>query len=125
MSKILPYILIVAVVAGLARLFLPWWSGIVVAGAVGLSVNFKQKRHAFLSGLCGMILLWLGYLLWIEARSQFILSPQIAAIFSFPAGTVGSWLLTTLVAGISGGLGALTGNLLRRIFIKPKRDYFY
>ncbi len=114
MSKILPYILIVAVVAGLARLFLPWWSGIVVAGAVGLSVNFKQKRHAFLSGLCGMIL-----------RSQFILSPQIAAIFSFPAGTVGSWLLTTLVAGISGGLGALTGNLLRRIFIKPKRDYFY
>ncbi len=125
MSKTFLYILLIAILTGIAQLFLPWWVGILVAAAIGLLVDFKQKRAAFLIGFGGMASLWLACLLWIDIRSRFILSSKIAAIFSLPIGTAGSWILTALVAGISGGLGALTGNLLRRIFIKPKRGYFY
>lgn len=117
-------IILIAALAYLLELFLPWWSVIMAAFIVNMWLPTKGF-NAFLSGFLGVGLLWLLYAWLIDAESSSILSSRMAGIFGLanPAMMIA---LTGLAGGIAGGFAALSGSQFRRIFMKeaPKRGYY-
>jgi hypothetical protein len=124
-SKRLPYILLTALLCGIIQLFLPWWTLTLAAALVAMLHKSGNRRDAFWAGFWGVALLWLGYVLLIEVQSRAILSPKLAALLHLPAYPPSAWIVTALLGGITGGLGALTGYYLKRIFVKERKGYFY
>lgn len=124
-NKRLPYILLTAILVGIIQLLLPWWSVTIGAGIVAMLNRLPNKKDIFWSGFWGVALLWLGYVLFIEIQSRFVLSSKLAALLNLPAYPPSAWIVTALLGGITGGLGALTGYYLKRIFVKEKKGYFY
>lgn len=100
--------------------YLPWWHVIVIGFVVHLLIKSSSVWQAFGSGFLGIGAVWLGYSLLIDLSSTYNLSAQIAEILHLPTVLLG--VITALIGGISGGLGAACGYLLRQIFV-PKQKY--
>jgi hypothetical protein len=124
-SSRLPYILLTALLAGILQSFLPWWTLTFAAAAVAIYNKLKRRRDIFWSGFWGIALLWIAYVLFIELQTRAILSPKLGALLGLPAYPPSAWVVTALLGGITGGLAALTGYYLKRIFAKERKGYFY
>ena len=120
------FILKVILIAGLsylAELFLPWWAVVICAFLIGVILPTKGFND-FLGGFLGVGLLWLIFAWMIDADTNSILSQQIATVLKVNSALV-LVAVTGLVGGLLGGLGALSGSQLRRIFMEdpPKAGY--
>jgi hypothetical protein len=87
--------------------FLPWWTMAIGAFGVGYFVNNKSYV-SFFAGLVGAGLLWAGAAYYNDLTTHAILSNKIDHLLPLP-----SLLMTTLIGGIVGGFGGMTGALLR------------
>jgi nucleoside recognition membrane protein YjiH len=85
------------------------------------SAFMATKWHRALgAGAAAVGLLWLASAAYLNSLNEGILATRIAPIFSLP----GPWALiavTALIGAVSGGLAALSGYLLRSLFLKPTR----
>lgn len=124
-NRLLPYILLTAVLCGIIQLFLPWWTLTLAAALVAILQKSPQKSAIFWGGFWGVALLWLAYIGFIELQSRAILSSKLANLLHLPPYPPVAWFIAALIGGISGGLGALSGYYLKRIFVKEKKGYFY
>lgn len=107
------------IIAGLSiglQLFLPWWIIVVTAFGVELSLGGKTQL-SFFSGFYGIFIYWLIYAGIIDFQTDFILSKKIAILFKLPDIPLLMVLVTAMIGGTVGGMGSLTGNLFRKIFI--------
>ncbi len=115
--------MLVAALAYLAGLFLPWWGVVVAAGLVSFVIP-TSSFSALVSGFVGVGVLWLTLSWKIQIESKGVLSERIAAVF-----TVDDPIILVIASGfvgaVCGGLGALTGNSLRQIFQKKKSKSLY
>lgn len=109
--------ILVAVMALILQLFLPWWS-IGLAGFIYGWLFIQKPGKAFLGGFLGIFLLWGIMAAYITYVNDGILAARLASLFSLPHGLL-VVLLTALLGGVTGGLSAITGNLTRNIFV-PK-----
>ena len=91
----------------LMQYFLPWWTMALGAFVIGYAVG-NNGYLAFLAGLLGVGLLWLGMSLFIDIATHSILTGKVNQLLP-----VNSFLLTALVGGLVGGFAALTGSLLK------------
>jgi hypothetical protein len=92
-------------------LFLPWWTLFIPALFFGAWLTDKSS-DAFLAGFAGSGMAWFLHALFIHIANDAILSTRIAEML----GAGSPWivlLFTLIVGGIPGGLGALTGCLLK------------
>lgn len=108
----LPFILI-ALFSLLAQLVLPWWSLALVAFVV-CYWRSRTGAQAFLNGFLGSLVVWLAYALLIHLRTDGIMTSRMSQLFLKADAPLGILLLTALVAGLVGGLAALSGYLTRR-----------
>ena len=103
----------------LVSLFLPWWALIIPAFIFGIWL-LERGIQAFFVGFLATGLAWFIQGVYIHFLNDAILSSRIAEMMG-----VGSpWLvllLTFLIGGILGGLGALTGLLLK-VNLKPVEE---
>jgi len=94
----------------LLQLFLPWY-GVALAGMlVTLLLQQRSALAAFLLGLVGGALVWGSYSGYLNAGNEGILAGRLGQTF----GGLSGWamvLVTALLGGIYGGLGALSGYL--------------
>ena len=99
-----------------AEQFLPWWviSFCAFTVAIGLSMN---SVSAFLGGFTANSLLWMIVATTIDVRTSSIISTKIAPLLGFQSSTL-LILLTGLVGGTVGGMGALSGQQLRTLLVK-------
>lgn len=108
-------IIIIAILSFLITLVLPWYSFVLVCFVIGY-VFSKYEGNNFFAGFIGVGLFWLGYMLFLDFRSQHIFSNQIAQIFSESLEkNISNALLMTiasLIGGLLGGLSCLSGSLL-------------
>lgn len=110
-------LMICVLAAFMLGLYLPWW-GIAVAGfATGLIVPQSALR-TFLTGFCGVFIVWGGLALWIDINNQQILSSRIAHLFPLGGNGWALVLLTALLGGIVAGTAALSGTHLRKLVRK-------
>ncbi|MFN7118634.1 MAG: hypothetical protein ACK4TA_17685 [Saprospiraceae bacterium] len=93
--------------------FLPWWS-IAAMPAIMAFIFRIEVKVSFLGGFLMAALLWGGYAALIDLANDGILSARIGKLFGGVSGFI-LILLTGLVGGIFGGLGALTGSLGRSL----------
>jgi hypothetical protein len=90
------------------ELFLPWYS-IAVAGFI---FGYGLRSNAnFLAGFLGVALLWLGYIILIEASASADLADRVAKIFPVKEKNY-LIAITILLGGLVAGFATLTGSLL-------------
>src|ERR1041385_42264 len=110
--KILVAILLTALIAWVAGIWLPWWSIAIVALLVAIIIPQRAGR-AFLSGFLGIFILWCLLALWIDIKNQGILASKIAAVLPLGGSAILLILVTGIIGGLVGAFGAMSGSYLR------------
>ncbi|HTE08604.1 MAG TPA: hypothetical protein VK628_07550 [Flavitalea sp.] len=106
-------ILLTAILAWLAGIWLPWWSVALAAAIVALIVP-QAPGKAWLTGFLGILILWAVAALLVNLRNESVLAPKMAAILPLQ-GSVGLLIMITALTGaLAGGMGALTVSLFLR-----------
>jgi hypothetical protein len=109
--KFLVTILLIALLAFVAGLYLPWWS--VALAAFLISAIFRQSPgKSFVAGFLGIFLLWGILAFSIDMANQHVLSKKIAEILPLGGSSSLLVLVTAIVGGLTGGLAALTASFL-------------
>jgi hypothetical protein len=111
--KIAVTIVLTILLSFAAGLYLPWQSMAVVSFLIAVYMNQKPAM-AYLTGFVSMFLLWVLLAWWIDVQNDSILSARMATLFPLGGSSLLLILVTGLVAGIIGGLSALTGSYFRK-----------
>jgi hypothetical protein len=100
-------------------LFFPWWIIAVAASLVAVVIPQKPGK-AFAIGFVAVFTLWGVSAFIIDMQNEQVLSSRVAAVL--PLGGVPAYLIlaTAVVGGLVGGFAALTGSLLRNLFMQRK-----
>jgi hypothetical protein len=107
-------VLLIAALAFLAGIFLPWWSIAIIAFLVALLLP-QHIGLGFLAGFTGIFLLWGILALWIDLKNESILSTKMATLFPLGGSPVLIILVTAFVGALVGGFAAMAGNTLSLI----------
>lgn len=110
--KFFAALIVTALLAFIAGIYLPWWSIAVVAFVVAVLVHQKAGK-AFLAGFLALFLLWGGLAWWIDQQNQHILSKRIAAVLPLGGSSLMLILVTAFIGALVAGMGALSGSFLR------------
>jgi len=111
-------LLLMALLAALAQLLLPWWSLAVVAFALGFLLA-RSGKAAFWAAFAGVGLSWLLPALWLNARNHGLLAQRMASLLPLGGSPLALVLVTAVVGGLVGGLAALAGQWLRVALSRP------
>lgn len=109
-------LIIIIIVTGLLQVFAPWWAAAVVPFLVFV-IRPSTPSNAFGAGFAAIALLWLAYGFYLHFISDGAMADRVAGIFSLPNGIL-LLLVAAIIGGLPGGLGGLSGCLLRRIFVR-------
>jgi hypothetical protein len=110
--KILVSIILIALIAFVCGLYLPWWTIAIAAFLVALIIpQFPWK--AFLSGFAAIFILWAFLAWWKDLINDGILAAKMAELFGLPSNSLMMVLITAVVGGLIGGFAALSGAYLR------------
>ncbi len=107
--------IIIAFLAFGFSFFLPWWS-IAIAGFMVPVFIQQSNLLSFFSGFLGVLVLWLLLCWTISSANEHILAGRMALILPVSGSAPILILLTAFIGGIVGGISALTGSLLRKLF---------
>lgn len=110
--KFIISLLLTILLAFVAGLYMPWW-GIALAAFVASLLIHQSAGKSFLTGFTGLLLLWTGLAWWMDTANESILSSRVVKLLPLPDGSVWLILFTGLVAGLVGGMAALTAHFLR------------
>ncbi len=93
--------------------FLPWYSFVFCAIIVAIAIHQKPTK-AFMAGFVALFILWCILALMKDVANQHILSIKVANILHLNGNYILLIFITSVVGGLLGGLGALSGNYLRK-----------
>ena len=110
--KFLAATLLTALLAFISGLFLPWWGIAITSLLVAVLVHQKAGK-AFLAGMLGVFLLWVGLAWWIDMKNNGVLSKKIAVVLPLGGNVLLLILLTGIVGGLVAGMAAMSGSFLR------------
>lgn len=124
MKKIIS-VLIIIIVTSVIQLItiLPWWSFVVPACILGITLPFQRWRiSSFTAGFMAGFIVWLGTTLFFNSYYTGKITDKIALLIGLPQ------ILLIVVVGIIGGmvtgLAVYTGEsiLSQKSVIQPSKD---
>ena len=104
--------LLLAVLAAIVQLSLPWWSAVVLAFALCCG-QAPSGRAGFLAGFVGLGLSWLVPAAWLAFQNNGLLAHRVAQLLPLGGSVPVLVLVATLVIGLAGGLAGLAGRWAR------------
>ncbi|MBD1394409.1 hypothetical protein [Mucilaginibacter glaciei] len=108
-----PVILFLAFVSGF---ILPWWVACIFSFAAAIIFG-KGSWDGFWSGFGGLAIAWAALALLKSFPNEHILATRVASLFHIP-----HWglllAITVVIGGLAGGMSALSGVLVKRVFEK-------
>lgn len=111
--KVILQILSTAGLSYFVQQFFPWWSVPISAAIVAMLIS-NSKLSAFWGGFAGISLLWMIQATLIDMQTESILSQKILPLFHLTS--MSSLIIATgLIGGFIGGMGALTGHILKKL----------
>jgi cell division protein FtsX len=114
--KFLASVFLMALVGFALGLYLPWWS-VALAGFVISFFLYQKPLIALLTGFISIFLLW-GLLTIVRSQANdHILAHRVSILILQKDSPNLLILVSALIGGITGGMGAICGSLLRRIRI--------
>lgn len=115
--------ILIGIVGLIVSFILPWWSLIIIGFVVAFLLP-GNNFNALLSGFLGAGLVWLVMAWKVDVETSSIISQKIVQLFPVDDTNL-LVILAGLIGGLSGGLGAFTGNSFRQLFLKKKEKSFY
>lgn len=106
--KFLLQLIVIAILAFVFELVLPWWSIAIAAFVGGAAFN---TRANFLAGFLGIGLLWLVYAIMMDVTSAAPLAERVSKVL--PLNKPLLFLFTAVIGGLVGGFAAMAGSALR------------
>ena len=104
------------IAVAVAQFFLPWWTMALIA-AIAAFFFAGSFREALVAGSIACGSCWLLYATYLSFADGTLMTGKVATMFSLP-GTWPLYIITFLLAAVTGGLGACTGfsakNILRK-----------
>jgi hypothetical protein len=116
-------LVLTALLSWVCELIFPWYSVAVAAFLVAWFLN-ARGLSSFISGALGVGLLWFGYALLIDYKTDSILSEKIARLFGLNE-SVYMLLITFIIGFFIGGLSAWSGFTLKNAFAKRRKEGYY
>ena len=116
-------LLLIAATCFLTSMYMPWWMVLVSAAIISFFLP-GSNFNAILSGLLGAGLVWLVMAWKVDVETASIMSKKIVQLFPVDETNM-LILIVGAIGGVSGALGAFTGNSFRQLFIKKKEKSFY
>lgn len=93
---------------------LPWWSVAIIAFVATFYAGYRPAQ-AFSSGFGAVFCVWIIIALFKSVPNNHMLAMRVATLFKLP-----NWMLlllaTALIGGFVGGLAALSGFYVKRVF---------
>lgn len=110
--KLLIPVIATAILAYVLELFLPWWSVALAGGAVAFFFAGKDLRN-FAAGFLGVFLMWTVLAVILNGDSQ--LGGMVGELIPVGGGlgVLPLALLSGVIGGLAGGLGALSGGAFK------------
>jgi len=102
------------IVAFLLQWYLPWWS-VAIAGFLISLILSSSGTSSFFAGFLGVAMIWFIQAFYIDFTTESILTEKVAEILFMPHPFL-LVLVSAIIGGLVGGLSALTGSHLRRLF---------
>ena len=113
--KVFIQMLMVSTLAFIAQIIFPWWVVVFVAGLIAFFLN-SGPWVSFFAGFLGVAVLWISVSLYLDLDSNSLLSQKVASLIG-----IGShWnliLITGLVGGLCGGMGAVIGYQVKQFVL--------
>lgn len=106
-------ILILSLIAGFIT---PWWAAAIIAFVTALYAA-KSPSQAFWSGFLAVFIVWAVLILFKTVPNDHILASRVAVLFHLPHWTL-LLIITALIGGLVGGMSALSGLMVKRVFEK-------
>lgn len=116
MIKFLATLLLVGILTWCAYLYADvtqWWVFAIGAFIAGLAIP-QKAFSAFSAGFLSVFLLWAFFIWQIDVANNGLLSGKMANILPLNGSSVALMLLSAGIGGITSGLAAVTGTLLRK-----------
>jgi hypothetical protein len=113
--RILFYIFLTCLVAGLFEYFFPWWTLALATFLVTLFFRFSPGR-AFLLAFLSVSLLWLFIGGLRDFNNGHILATRLAGLFGMNGFYFLFLIVSSIVGGIVAGFSALSCVILKRRF---------
>lgn len=114
MKKELIFIISTALLCFITNLYLPWWFTAIVTGFTAYFLGLHAGKSFVLASLT-VGLLWLLMSLFQYEMYSSNITTKISEIF-MNIGVSKLFLVTTIIGGITAGLGAWTGAALKHNF---------
>lgn len=121
--KLILRLLLLAALLWFVSPYLPWW-WLLVASFICGALLPGNHFPVFISGFLAAGLVWMSAAWYLDWKNQSALSSRVVQLFPLddPLQLV---LITGLIGALGGGLGAVTGNSFRQIFMKKKTKSLY
>ncbi len=110
--KFIIALFLTAVLSYISGLYLPWYGIAIAAFIVGLIIP-QRSGKAFLAGLLGVFILWVGLAWWIDMKNNGILATRMTHLLPLGGSRILLILVTGLIGSLVGGFAALSGSFLR------------
>jgi hypothetical protein len=107
--------LIILIVSFACSYFLPWWIVAIVAFLAAFFIG-KTSGQSFLSGFAAVFIVWTILALLKSIPNDHILASRVVQLFPLPNNWIWVLVVTAFIGGLVGGMGALSGVLLKRAF---------
>ena len=107
-------VVLIAALSFFLQQWLPWWIIAPASFLVTISTNSRGSSD-FMAGFLGAGLLWAIVAWLVDRETNSLLTQKIADLFSVGKPYV-IIIITGLLGGLVGGLGALSGHFVRRVF---------
>ncbi|MEZ4883607.1 MAG: hypothetical protein R3E32_02630 [Chitinophagales bacterium] len=109
---------IIALLSGVAQLFMPFWIVVIIAAVVSL-FTADSAASGFASGSAAIGTLWLFTIMYLDISTLSVLTNRMVELFTLPSKTH-LITITVFIGSLLGGMGAMTGALLRQLFLRSK-----
>ena len=110
--------IIIFVLTLIAGFITPWWAAAIIAFVSALYAG-KKPGQAFWSGFLGVFIVWVMLILFKTIPNNHILASRVATLFYMPHWTI-LLFITALIGGLVGGMSAMSGVLVKKVFEKEK-----
>jgi hypothetical protein len=75
---------------------------------------YNKSLVSFAQGFLAVFIVWLCYAFWLDAQNVSVLSSKIAVLFGVQKSFI-LMLVSSLIGGITGGLGSWAGSEGRKL----------
>lgn len=105
--------LIILILSVAGSYILPWWI-VAIAAFLAAALIGKSSGQSFWSGFAAVFVAWTILALIKSIPNDHILADRVVQLFPLPHNWIWVLLVTALIGGMVGGMGALSGVLLKK-----------